>query len=548
MKDYNQIELQAQPPLLFDALDEVRLFLPKDRPDFCVGLLYDDGTGRKRQEMVSIAALPDWFNQKANLTRDLWISQHIFRPGKHRRIEDLRLLTMAHVDLDVYKLPEDSWASGRSPEEQAQSFMAICDMEEVPRPSYIVFSGRGLQAKWIFDRPIPKRALPRWNALQQALVKKFKDYGADPAASDAARVMRVVRSVNSRSLEIVRVVGVTIDENSKIQRYGFDYLAEFILPKGRPQKVQNRVAFSSEQPQVKSGLRANRITRSKTKSGFDFNLLNNYRLEDLRKLLTLRGGIGEGKRMIFLMLYMNSLTLAGKVTMKTFKSTAEQIAREIDPAWTPDLGELRTVFAKFRMHISGERTEFGGRKYPHLYTYKTETIINLLEITEEEQEQLQTLVGKAVKRERQRKAQSLSRRAAGVMPRDEYLGQASARKERAIALRRKGYTIRAIAAEMGLSVGAVCGYVKGVEPEKNEASQVPADECSKSFAIARLAKPIGGRRLVGGSIFPSSNLLIASSGGGTGEGNPPPRGVPQGVDPPDVHDARDWPRLKTPKP
>lgn len=45
-------------------------------------------------------------------------------------------------------------------------------------------------------------------------------------------------------------------------------------------------------------------------------------------------------------------------------------------------------------------------------------------------------------------------------PRDEFRGRAERRKKKAIELRAEGLTIRAIAAEMGISAGSVHRYLK----------------------------------------------------------------------------------------
>ena len=87
--------------------------------------------------------------------------------------------------------------------------MSLCDAEDIPRPSIVVHSGRGIQPKWLYSNPIPRGALPRWNAVEENLVKRLVPYGVDSCARDAARVLRVVRTVNSRSGTVCRVAGTT---------------------------------------------------------------------------------------------------------------------------------------------------------------------------------------------------------------------------------------------------------------------------------------------------------------------------------------------------
>ena len=49
----------------------------------------------------------------------------------------------------------------------------------------------GLALVWL-HRPVPRAALPRWRACQQALWHALRHLGADRLAGDAARVLRLV--------------------------------------------------------------------------------------------------------------------------------------------------------------------------------------------------------------------------------------------------------------------------------------------------------------------------------------------------------------------
>jgi hypothetical protein len=66
-----------------------------------------------------------------------------------------------------------------------------------PVPSLVVNSGYGLHAVSLFRDPSRDKA--RWRAIQQAIVRSFADYGADPAcAPDEARVLRLVPYPNRK--------------------------------------------------------------------------------------------------------------------------------------------------------------------------------------------------------------------------------------------------------------------------------------------------------------------------------------------------------------
>ena len=84
--------------------------------------------------------------------------------------------------------------------------------EGIPPASLVVHSGRGLYLKWLLKSPLPQAALPRWNAVQRELVSRLADFGADPKARDASRVLRLVATCNTKQpdpeLRKVRVLWV----------------------------------------------------------------------------------------------------------------------------------------------------------------------------------------------------------------------------------------------------------------------------------------------------------------------------------------------------
>ena len=67
------------------------------------------------------------------------------------------------------------------------------------------------------------------------------------------------------------------------------------------------------------------------------------------------------------------------------------------------------------------KVSFGGRELPPLYTPKKETLINLFQITDDEQRKLRTLISSDVAREGERKRKEGLRRAAGAVDRATYL-------------------------------------------------------------------------------------------------------------------------------
>ncbi|OSR27837.1 replication protein, partial [Pseudomonas savastanoi pv. retacarpa] len=187
-----------------------------------------DVRGEKRQSSHRLADMPTILNLVDN-TRDTWMSQAEFiRPN--RRVVNLARLGLLFTDLDTYRIPA---LAGRTPDQLAASVLYFCAEDGLPAPSVLIYSGRGIQAKWLLDGTIPRHALPRWNACQRYLVDRLAHVGADPMAKDASRVLRTIETVNSKSGEVCRVVHVTNDTDGQPVRYNFEYLADVLLPTAR---------------------------------------------------------------------------------------------------------------------------------------------------------------------------------------------------------------------------------------------------------------------------------------------------------------------------
>lgn len=421
-------------------------------------LLTRDSLGKTAQTSHRLDTMPTVLGL-VDPHRDTWLSQAEFmRPN--RRVVNLLRLGLLFCDIDCYpkkgQPPElTRWAYGKSPESMAAALLHFCQEEGIPPPSVVVYSGRGLQAKWLLEGTIPRQALPRWNACQRHLVDTLRPYGADPAAKDASRVLRLVDTVNTKSGELCRVVHVTGGAEGQAVRYGFEYLAECLLPVARWQHAANQAKRPTLQLH-QGGKPAGNGLR-----GFSGRTLAWHRMEDLRTLAQLRGGVTEGTRMQHLFWQLNFLLLAGATNMELMWHEAAELARQIDPSWGYRTPELSTLYQKAQAHERGERITFQGREFAPLYTPKNDTLINLFGITDQEQKQLKTIVSIDEAKERHAKRTQAGRRAAGAVERAEYLDQAQHKRKQATELRGQGLSVRAIAQQMGVSVGAVSGYLKG---------------------------------------------------------------------------------------
>ncbi len=391
-------------------------------------------------------------------TADYWISQGVF--SKFNRLKtNLASIATAFVDIDHYH----TRYVHLDPSSVVTKLLRRCDELGIPEPSIIVGSGRGLQAKW-FHENLPKSALARWDTMQRHLVNSFEELGGDPNARDASRVLRVVNTVNQKNLAAVKVLYVNnrfeIDEPV---RYKFNDLARAVIPEKLP-------ANDEILKEVDPGAKKKKGSVSKLSAwqrGFCLNSLNWTRMCDLQNLIVLRNGdVGEGMRepMAFYLCNFYALRYYKDLSQRPLDNWNEfrNLSLEAAPHWDADKIREKTsnIYELTRRMARGETVEYNDKEYPPLYTPTNETLIDLFRITDIELLKMRTIISPDEKRRRDTAKRQETRRAAGVKERKEYEGEAQAKKEKAIELRKTGMSIRAIAEEIGVGKSQVQRYLK----------------------------------------------------------------------------------------
>lgn len=448
---------------LFAGLEEASLYHEHDSRGF-VAVCTEDGAGKFHQWCVkpsNLAAYLDFI--EAGNRMNVWLSQGEFS-GPNRRIVNLVRMGVCFLDLDVYKSPAKDW----SRQQVLEKIHDLCREAGIPSPSLIVFSGRGYQVKWLLSSYLPRAALVRWNLVQEQLVALFKPLGADPAAKDAARILRLIGTINLKSgkrVEVVYAQGRSIDTAAA---FDFEQMTKALLPLDRQRKSAKPPANAPFQllPDAEPASRNGKKTQLK---GINTRVLAWDRLEDLRTLAAMRGGIGEGMRNTYLLIVACQMALCGLIYPQNFRSEVRALQAEIstDPKWLRDRELLGSLQARVEAHNRREKIEYNGRELTPIYTYKTATIISLLSITRAEQEQLKTLISSDLATERNTIRERSKRRASGVAERAEYLSKraeaALERRESILLLHAQGLKPMQIMAELSVSRSVVMKALAGLK-------------------------------------------------------------------------------------
>jgi hypothetical protein len=344
---------------------------------------------------------------------DIFISQQAF--GRWRGIADLAAIGSHYVDLDYHKLKK--W-NGRKPQDVAAAVIYLLDEQELPLPSYILSTGRGLVCVWLSEL-LPPIVLPRWTLVQKTLANILTEFGADKRALDAARVFRLAGSFNSCAKWDRRQVGMVWCQGSPVAptRHVFGALADQVLPHTQAEIISIRAERTARKAE-REGLEK-RITHKLT----GFTLWSTIH-DDLQKLRRYRnpqtGALPPGERDAWLFVAANALSwmVAVEDMEREIRILAMQAAGWSDSESKSRLG---AIVKRGHQAAAGKSVHFNGREVDPRYRMRADTIVDWLQIEPAEMREadLRVLVEPAIQRERATERQTEFRRRKGVGSREE---------------------------------------------------------------------------------------------------------------------------------
>ncbi|KMT22333.1 hypothetical protein [Clostridium cylindrosporum] len=285
---------------------------------------------------------------KQNFNKEnTYISMNTFY-STYRRLEYLKELKAHFIDLDIYNTPFTK-------EQVLMNLEENYFNQSVPRPNLIVDSGRGLYLIWLINS-VPSQALSLWKAVEEYLYEQLKEFGADRKALDPTRILRVPGSINSKSNTKVKV----IEEFNYM--YDLREIQEGYLPE------------LTESKQKKKGRPRKKVFIYRERS------LYHARIQDIIKLCELRKYKLKGHREFILFLYRYYLCYFLDDVEKALDDTLE-----LNSMFIPPLQEREVISAT-------RSAETVYQKKDKQYKYKNETLIDLLNISEEEQREMITII------------------------------------------------------------------------------------------------------------------------------------------------------------
>ena len=313
----------------------------------------------------------------------------------YRRIECIKELNALFIDLDIYK-------TGFTKEQILINLNENYFKQSMPIPNFIIDSGRGLYLIWLIKK-VPSMALPLWKAVEEYFYKTLKEFGADRQALDATRILRVPGSFNSKTHTEVKIID------------NYDYLYDL------------REIQSEYMPELSEKALVRRGRPKKVKYIFRERSLYYARIMDIIKLCELREYDLKGHRELILFLYRYYLCYFTEDVEKALYDTLE-----LNSMFKQPLAEKEVTRA-----TKSAETVF--KKENKDYKYKNETLINLLEISDEEQREMITIIDdeEYKRRKRLRNKKLYNSEKAKEKYKDKLIKNGEITKEEKISLRRE---------------------------------------------------------------------------------------------------------------
>ncbi|EBF2934971.1 hypothetical protein FHH00_05100 [Salmonella enterica] len=353
-----------------------------------------------------------------------------------RKLENLIYTTMFYSDLDIYHTE----FKDISKEEFIEKVLNYCFENKIPEPNIIIYSGNGFYLKWLFSEKCNKYefTIDKYKIVQKIINQLFQFLGADSKALDASRVLRLPGSINSKTGRKCEVIYFNDDRKSASDLY--ESFSRFYTPEPeKPSKPRSTkiVADEPEKPIKQKVLLVKRDSSKAPVKTLSGPTLAKARYDDLRKLIELRSGNVKNSRMTFLLWLLNFKALCGATNFVDFETDAMSIAESLslkEYEWS--FGELQTLEKKIIKHNNGYKKIVKQNddyfRLSNLYTPKNETLIDIFQITDEEQKKLKTIISTSEKNSRR----AQKRFDAGMKP---HTGESKSEPWNALGISRRTY-------------------------------------------------------------------------------------------------------------
>lgn len=414
------------------------------------------------------------FNQKHC---NNYLSVSTFKTGSTRSEYNVKEIKRLYVDMDAHDNPINLDEAKLLSDYVLDNWFDGCDL---PEPSYIIFSGRGLQVLFTLDGCTN---VTEWKPYQtallnscQKLLEELKHHSLSEASivavehddlkidmlKDASRVHRVPNTINLKSNVAAKLLYANEDHVYTLNELNENYEAfssDNLVTEEKKKKTQKKTKSEPSERDVD----LSRIDMD-DKQGIDphfFEIIEKTirpRLTDLETLIRLRNeaGINGGYRNNLISIYIPTLVSCGYKNDEVVKEAHRINALFNKPLKNAEINDWLNSCLKKKEIVNADGKKGFSRVY---YRFYTNTIIDKLQITPEEQESMKVLCDEKIKRKRNREKnkdkQNANRREVYKEKTAEKRKAKEERNKRIQDLSADGMSVRQIAKQLGVNASTV---------------------------------------------------------------------------------------------
>lgn len=455
---------------------------------YSLGSLTKAGRKKWRDNLTDSVEQLNIYRADNRMDCNNYLSVSTFKSGKTRGEWNVKEVKRLYVDMDAHDNPINLDEAKLLANYMLDNWF---DEEELPEPNYIVFSGRGLQILFTLNGC---DNVPEWKQYQSALLnicqkllENLKNHSLSEASDvvvehnvsiddlkDAARVMRVPDTVNLKQNVEAKLLYENEEHAYTLDELKTNYTAFSTDNLGVRKDEKKKTKSKDKKKKAKS----EPIERDVDMSGIDLNEKQvvdpNFlkiiestikpRLGDLETLIHLRNaaGINGGYRNNLIAIYIPTLVGCGWKNEDVVKEAHRINSLFNKPLKKAEVNDWLNSCLKKKEIANAD----GGKGFSRVYyRFYTNTIIEKLQITKDEQEAMKVLCDEKLKRKRNREKnkdkQNANRREVYAEKTADKRKEKEKRNNRIKELSADGMSARQIAKQLGVNASTVSRVLKG---------------------------------------------------------------------------------------
>lgn len=408
-----------------------------------------------------------------------YLSVSTFRTGSTRSEYNVKEVKRLYVDMDAHDNPINLDEAKLLADYMIDNWFDGCDL---PEPNYIIFSGRGLQVLFTLNGCT---SVSEWKQYQSALLnscqkllEELKHHSLSEASvvadehdvsidilKDASRVHRMPNTTNynlEQGYVDTKLLHTNEDHVYTLNELNINYEAfmdDNLVTEEKKKKTQKKTKSEPTERDVDlSGIDMNE------KQGIDphfFEIIEKTirpRLSDLETLIRLRNeaGTDSGYRNNLISICIPTLVSCGYKNDEVVKEAHRINSLFNKPLKNAEVNDWLNSCLKKKEIVNADGKKGVSRVY---YRFYTNTIIEKLQITKDEQESMKVLCDEKLKRKRNREKnkdkQNANRREVYKEKTADKRKAKEERNNRIHELSADGMSVRQIAKQLGVNASTV---------------------------------------------------------------------------------------------